>query len=489
MKHRMRKLQVAITLSVLVMMMITSLASATVPTYVDYFNGSYQNIVVPSGSDGIFPKDNTTPYTGSASDSSVMGVERDIIATMYDAANFANLEATVAGGKITIAGGSNMLYSVEIQWDGSDASPAINTSGFSPAKDLTTSPARDRFILVVSASDMGGDVIFRIYTSDSRCSETTITIQGTTVDPDNESITASNQKVYEVPYSSLTTICDTYGSLATPTSVTAVSLTFKNNVGQEGWDVVAEMFATGSDTFRDFGDLPQDGSSYRYEQNNNGGGLVHEAAHIESALHLGTLESYEASKMGSGLLANADSDEDASGPNQAGVRATGNWKLGTNGGEITVFVSGCGDDGGTPPTLNNCYLTGFIDWRKDGDFNTSATPATTERILANYPVHDGANPITFNIPSRPDGMTSDLILAGNTFYARFRLTDATVTTGYPTGTYLSGSVEDYRWTFGTTAMTLAKLDATSSSASSALPFAALLLPVGLGILLVSRRRK
>jgi hypothetical protein len=160
-----------------------------------------------------------------------------------------------------------------------------------------------------------------------------------------------------------------------------------------------------------------------------------------------------------------------------GVTATGgSWTAGVGGGQVTVLVSGC--------PAADCYLNAFIDWNKDRDFWNLAGDAfdSGEKVLSNYVVHNGSNIIPINIPA---GTT----IAGQSFYARFRLTEEMAAIGgSPWGAYFSGEVEDYLWTFGTTAVTLAKFDA-SSPLSSALPFAALLFPVGLGMLLVSRRRK
>lgn len=446
MKHRMRKLQVAISLSVMLVMLITSLASAAVPVYVDHFDVS-QTLTLTKGG--------TESGSNAVLDANALGGERDFVGSIAAGDNGQALVITSNNGgdsQFRIASGTNFLFSAEIQWDGSAdvTKSTINYTGLS-GEDLTSS-SRDRFMLGVTASDKAGKATFFVYTDSDSCSTASVTFSSDT--------TAASQVIYAITYASFVK-CTGFTNAATFSNVGAIVLRLENEEGQESWDVAAELFATGTDTYQEFGDLPQDGTTYKYEQWSTGGVVT--GNHVQTGLYLGPEVIYENAKPGATTAANSDDKEDGVTP------SGGNWTAGTNGGQVTVVVNGC--------TSGTCYLTAFIDWDQDGIFEGGSTG---ERIMANRTVANGSQNRQFDIPTGYN-------MNGKTLYARFRLTDKDVTTGYPTGTYFSGSMEDYVWTFGPTAVSLAKFNA-NASASSALPFAALLLPAGLGMLWVSRRR-
>lgn len=463
MKYRMRKLQVAVSLSMMLILLVTSLASATAPVYIDHFSGS-QTLTLT--------RDGTETGSNFVADASALGGERDFYATLTGGDSGQTLEVTSNNGgdsQLRFASGTNIVFTAQVQWDGDDDATKSDIdyvglrNGGASGVDLTSS-SRDRFILGVSASDMGGTVRITVYTDSTHCSRRTITI--------GSGIGAYNQTIYAAPYSGFSTYC---GSAADFANVGAVVMEVYSSSGAAAWDVSFEFSATGTSTFKEYGDLPDDGADYFYERYNND--VLTEALHVETALRFGTNESYESAKRsgyndGTPPLATSDTDED-------GVTPTGGtWSstAGTEDGEVTFVVNGCGSG-------NTCYISGFIDWNRNGTFYDTGTGFETgERVLSNKSVTgDGTKVVKIDVPN---GIT----INGNCFYSRFRITDKETSLGGSAyGAYYSGSVEDNRWCFGSTAVNLAKFDA-GSSASSALPFAALLLPAGLGMLWVSRRR-
>ncbi len=171
----------------------------------------------------------------------------------------------------------------------------------------------------------------------------------------------------------------------------------------------------------DYGDAP-DGSAGtatgNYKTTNSDGGASHT---IINTLKLGT----NAPDADNGTLqnANADADDTNNIDDEDGVTFPTALTTTNTSYSATVNV--------TNTTGSNTYLVGWIDFNKDGVFQSTEGVAQT--------IANNASPqnVTLNWASL-SGLT-----AGNT-YARFRLSDSnTLTTSTSTGAVSNGEVEDY----------------------------------------------
>jgi hypothetical protein len=139
----------------------------------------------------------------------------------------------------------------------------------------------------------------------------------------------------------------------------------------------------------------------------------------------------------------SDATGDGADENDNGVvRTPGvSWSPVSDGGSIDVTINGCS---------GTCYLSGWIDWGNDDSLSEAG-----DRILLDRPVSDGARTITFDIPG-------SATINNNSFFARFRLYSASTSgRALPTGLVNNGEVEDYQWSFGSTAVDLASFVATA----------------------------
>ena len=174
-----------------------------------------------------------------------------------------------------------------------------------------------------------------------------------------------------------------------------------------------------------------------------------------------------------GPLWSADSSfaQDNDDPSDDGVvRTGGTW---TAGSPVGLNVTVNGGDG-------NDFLACWFDWNNNG---VLANPA--EKTVA-QPVNNGVNNINFNVPAGFDPGTDSVL------DSRCRLYEAEPTaitsTETPDGGTVDGEVEDYRWGFSPTAVTLrgTRLGTVSNLAWLVGSLVAMML-LSLGVV-VSRRR-
>ncbi len=202
----------------------------------------------------------------------------------------------------------------------------------------------------------------------------------------------------------------------------------------------------------DFGDLP---ASYGTLLRDNG---ARHTVPTSGAVYLGNLPTTEGDAR-VGLNASDDVDE--------GVSIAGKWSNGAGGAQINVIAGGCS---------GSCYLSAWVDWNGDGDFNDAQ-----ERVLVDRAVTNGSQLVTFDVPNGTFGSTD------RTFYVRFRLyPTSTNGTAQPTGLVTNGEVEDYRWTFHPNAVKLVAL--TARTPLSPLLLLGAFLVLGLGVYRWRRRR-
>lgn len=229
----------------------------------------------------------------------------------------------------------------------------------------------------------------------------------------------------------------------TPTSYSDVAVS-GGQTAQRDFGFVSAM---------DFGDLPSTYNAVTLLANNG-------ARHVipsSGAIYLGTTITSEGEAKVS-ATASGDTDE--------GVVA-GKWQNGTNGATVNVTVGGA---------CVTCYLSAWVDWNGDGDFNDAG-----EAVLVDKAVVNGSQDLTFNVPAGTFDSSS------KTLNARFRLyPTSTNGTARPVGLVINGEVQDYQWTFTPNAVTLSRFDARVGWPTLGLVLtSALLLAAGL---LLTRRR-
>ena len=161
----------------------------------------------------------------------------------------------------------------------------------------------------------------------------------------------------------------------------------------------------------DFGDLPTEYNNTLLVNN----GALHFIVD-ENQIMLGTSIDSEPDGQES-TLANAEGTDDD------GILITSEWEEGIDGGAIEVTVTGGGG-----------YLSGWIDWNSDNDFEDEG-----EQILYQRTVLENTQTITFDIPEIGIGNFSK--------FARFRLYDTDTYTPTTTGITENGEVEDYNFIF------------------------------------------
>jgi hypothetical protein len=197
----------------------------------------------------------------------------------------------------------------------------------------------------------------------------------------------------------------------------------------------------------DFGDLP---SNYHLTYVSDGG-----PRHRIGTLILGTEISPEANG-----IEDADARGDA-GDNGVAPTSGIPWVVGEDGGHIDITVNG-----------GSGYVSGWIDWNSDGDFNDAG-----ERVLLDQLV-SGTQSFLIDVPGVPgvDPLPT-------TIFVRFRLyATSTGGTASPIGYTVNGEVEDHEWKFLPTSVTLAHLSARSGFSKIPLVGAGMVSLLGLGAL-------
>lgn len=229
----------------------------------------------------------------------------------------------------------------------------------------------------------------------------------------------------------------------TPTSYSGVSVS-GGSTAQRDFGFVSAM---------DFGDLPAAYAGINLVANNGARHIVPSSG----AVYLGSAPNTEGE---------AKVSDNAAGDTDEGVVVVGKWGNGFNGGTVGVTVEGCS---------GTCYISAWIDWNSDGDFNDAGEAILIDRAVAN-----GSQNISFNVPAGTFGSTA------KTFNTRFRLyPTSTNGTARPSGLVYNGEVEDYQWSFAPTAVQLSAFEARHGW-----PIVGVgLVVLSAGLLLVRRRRR
>ena len=439
MKHlpiRLIRLLVVIALFTMTLFYGVPFASAA-PLAIDPFDATVNGLLLVANS--------ATPLVAdTVDDASIMGGERDIMVDYISGSGDTRARSVNLGGVFAHAQDPGVRGRTTLTWDGNDSNAlTLDPTGLNGV-DLTN-PTNDAFLLYLVSSDVNTQIRVRVYTDANNWSEALIAVSANT-----------NGQLVTVLFSNFA-----QGSTATGpadfANVGAIELRINNTAfASVDLDMVIDFFmAADSDSYRDFGDLPD---SYGTLLTSNG------PRHILSTLYMGSVVDDESTGSPS---TGADGDNNAGLDDEDGATRIGTpWSNGTGGGAIRVNVNS---------PFSAC-LAGWIDFNADGDFADSGEEIFFEAdhlgtgIPSNMiEVNSGNNDLTFDIP-----LGTFTGSGGNvTLPARFRIVPDRNTDGFclpasqggdepdvvSTGEYFNGEIEDYIWSFTPTAVTLSSLQA------------------------------
>jgi hypothetical protein len=432
----------------------------------------------PAQTIDTFGKDQNVTKTGIGSAfgavndaASIIGTNREVTATVTVGGGSLSVKVnTAVVGHLSHSQESGVRGSTLITYDGNADGGAAGLDPDGLGTVNLEAGGDNAFIVGVRSSDHAGPLTITFYSGNS----TTTCSSLTKAMPILTSSDLPRAVVFR--YSEFTpgSGCS---SAANKNAVGAITVFIDGTASaNEDWDITIDLIET---DILDYGDLPGADPDYANTLlGDNGAGHV-----VGSTLYLGSTIDGEADGQES---SNADGDDNGDTDDEDGVVPTTgfSWHQGENGGKVTVTVFGSG------------CLNGWIDWDQNGYFwhyqpGTGFVWDEDEYIIQNATT--GSGDYTFDVPVDP---------GGKTFYARFRMLpqkDSSCVTLDPEdgdgakGQYLSGEVEDYQWGFDPTAVTLTRLDATSSPSRSPIGVAAPVLAVltgsvAIGGVLMRRRR-
>jgi hypothetical protein len=436
----------------------TIVLAATV--IVDHFDTGGQDfgVVIPAGGG--------TVSAGQSVSATVLGGQRDLVITatgLSIAANETYFARVLTGtiGRLSISADPDVRGLAMVTWDGPGGDPyALNPTGLGGV-DLTDNGTNSGFHLVVLFDDLPALVNLRVYSNGSDWSQASLNLPG--------QILSGDRVDFTIPFSSFTT---GGGNGATFSSVGAVVLTVDARVNA-GTDVTLDLLEL--DAVQEFGDLPD---TYGTTLGNNGARHV-----ILTGLRLGANIDAETNGFpstgadGDNVNQSPPNDEDGVAPYPDFRWIPGTVASGF-GGAVDLSVNG---PGGGCPLSSRCYLRGWIDWNQSGAFEPSENVVSV--TISSLPYNPGG--LQFDIP--------DTVTFPNTFYARFRVCggiSGARDCDSPTGSSLTGEVEDYQWGFSPTAVTLSSLQAQPTT-SPIVPLALVGVSAAalIGVVLFIRRRK
>lgn len=339
-----------------------------------------------------------------------------------------------------------------VTWDGNDNDggttldpDGLDPDGSGPGVTNLVDGTNDGILMTVLSADQDSVVSLKAYSDGSNWSEASISVPACSAD---------QLERFDLffPFDDTSLWTDT-GSGVDWQDLGALVLVIE---GDSALDfVIDNLEAT---TAREYGDLP---SSY--------GTSVLDACHIPQVLRLG----FNCDAEGDDNASNDTQGDDTDQPydDEDGVRPTGTWADTTDGGHIEIIVTGCS---------GTCYLNGWINWNSDSD---SDFDDAGEHVFTDEPLGSGTHDLDFDIPS---GVTFD----DDYYYARFRICESSGECDTVTAQDISnGEIEDYRWYWGPTAITLTDITARSSTLYAALGAVALAAVGLMGAVVILRRRR
>jgi hypothetical protein len=341
--------------------------------------------------------------------------------------------------------GTGVTGKVTVTWDGDDDYGVLSPTGLTGVNLI--SGTNDGVVLSVIYNDHNSAIEIHAYSDSSNWSEARISL------PE-----ADNLDRFDVTFPFDDTGFSSFSWTDHGTGVDWSSLgalvLFVDGEVSSGLDFDIDNIEASN--AREYGDLP---SSY---------GTALDASHIPQVLRLGVNCDTESTSNAS---SNTLGDDNSAVDDEDGVQPRGTWTDATDGGLVRVIVQGCSD---------TCYLNGWINWDSDSDSNFTDSG---EQIFTDEPVVNGTDDLSFDIPS---GTSFDDVYR----YARFRICESQNECDTPTAQDVpNGEIEDYRWYWGPTAITLTDVTARSNTLYLALGAVAVAAVGLLGAVVILRRRR
>jgi len=453
MKRFLRQLKIAGGASLLIALVVVIVALAA-DVNIDSFNaGSNQIIqIFVADADGDDIPDLPVQAVLRRLSTAAIGGERDLILTV-NTGNVGDLArwraTTVSGFYLTLALDPNIEADAIVQWDGNgDATgQTLDCTGGLGGVDLTDAGTNEGIVVRVQFSDTTAPLAMRLYTDCSNWEEYTLDFQ--------DDVGTGQVVDLFMPFSSFGGGAGTMN----PASIRAIEMEI-DTTGYPGADVEVKFIRATS--IKEFGDLPTSGAVI-FDS------AIVDAYHISQGLRLGVNVDAEANDNPD---TNAVGDDNQGTPDdEDGVTRdmVDQWTPGATV-DLSIVVRGCGDS-------TTCYLNGWIDWDRSGDFS-----GANEQIYNDNAVADGTQGRTVSVPA--SGYTQ-----GDDVYTRFRVCRTLDTCDTPTATnVLDGEIEDYYWLFRPTAVTLTSLQAYAAQPALVGLLAAVTLAASGGLVFLRRRR-
>jgi hypothetical protein len=297
-----------------------------------------------------------------------------------------------------------------IVWDGTDNDPlTIDTTGLG-GTDLTDGGNNNGFQLLVYYCDGGFDLQIYVYAG-AQTASYVLNIPS--------QVPAPGQSFF-IPFADF--VGDyTFGS--------AGAIEFRIVPDAESVDLTVYLFEATAQT--DWGDLPENGTSYPTSLANNG------PRHIRGPLYLGPSIDLEADGFPSVY---ADGDDLNNYDDEDGItrQAGEGWGDNETAHLDVVVTGGTGD------------LYAWFDWNMDGDFDDTGEALSWTGLTA------GTHSLA---------LTVDPAFAQGGLYARFRLVPNGASAPDYYGEVTNGEVEDYYWPVVPTAVTLTRFEAQAKKAA------------------------
>lgn len=407
----------------------------TVSTVIDTFLDSVNTttfVLCPS----FIPTNDSFQNTSVA-----IGGQREMLVNCVSGSGLGDLTISSVAGTLAFSQASGVSATGRVVWDGQDNNATTIAYNGLGGADLTASGSNTAIHMVVRSSDLGIPFRMRVYSGAATdYMERNTTIPGSIPGGSNVSII--------LPFSTFSTVGS--GSF---TNVGAIEVLFDGTSNPDADVAITLLEAT--NRIYDWGDLPD---SYGTTNANNG------ARHLRiNHLRLGPSVNVEGDGK-PGPNVNLDEYDDGV------IRPAGfNWST-TNGGRLQVTINGCTTSGG-------CRLNGWIDWNNNGSFDTG------EQVFNDLQLANGTHTLNFTVPNND--------FHSGFLNARFRLCSAASNCNTPLGAADDGEVEDYRWQFGPTAVSLQNINVASRIPIllPAIMMSLLLLVLGGGVLLYRRQLK
>jgi len=383
----------------------------------------------------------------------VLGGQREVTVTNSASSGSGDItfQSNSPAGTGSYNTAADVLGVITLTYDGtSDGGAAgVNPTGLGGV-DLSA----NAIVVAISQEDWAGSMTVNYWSDASRCS---------TLTRSTPAGISPGSAIFPIVFRFRDfSTCSGYSTAAVSNTVGAIQLVVSS--ATKSTDIIFDMIASAN---LDFGDAP---TSYRtnYNATLSSSGPYHV---INGALKLGSVIDGEEGESVGGT--NAVIDDNTTSDDEDGVTRfnTTPW---TNGGTASLTITVSGGSG---------CLYGWFDWGNDGAFDDDV--GSSDRIIST----------TVSAGTARYDFTSQADTNGNQYYARFRLypqdqdgscNSAKSPEGNPA---FGGEVEDYRFGWMPTAVSLNSMSATAE-ANSVLPFAlAGLGVVALGAVVLVRRRK